>query len=157
MSGSESVKLQKYVADCGLMSRRAAEERIADGSIKVNGETVELGRRIVPGTDSVTFNGKPVAITGKKRYAYIMLNKPKGYVTSMNDELGRQCVRDLTEDVGVRVYPCGRLDKDSEGLLIMTNDGDLAEKLMHPKHHIPKYYTVRVEGKITEKQLKTLN
>ena len=91
------------------------------------------------------------------RYVYIMLNKPKGYVTTMNDELGRKCVASLVADVGCRVYPCGRLDLESEGLLLLTNDGALANKLMHPSHHIPKLYTVKVKGKITEKQLFRLN
>lgn len=157
LNEANDIKLQKYVADCGLMSRRAAEEKILDGSIKVNGERVELGRRINPETDEVSFNGRLLVMPKFKKYYYIMLNKPKGYVTTMSDEQGRKCVADLVKDVGARVYPCGRLDADSEGLLIMTNDGELANRLTHPSHHIPKYYTVRVKGKITEKQLKLLN
>lgn len=151
------IRVQKYVADCGLMSRRRAEEEILAGRIRVNGERIEQGRKIVPGVDTVEYLGKPVIKTANTRYVYIMLNKPRGYVTTMSDELGRKCVASLVEDVGCRVYPCGRLDLDSEGLLLMTNDGALANKLMHPSHHIPKQYTVKVKGKITEKQLIRLN
>ena len=151
------IRVQKYIADCGLMSRRKAEEEILAGRIKVNGESVEQGRKIVPGIDTVEYLGKPVVRAADTRYVYIMLNKPKGYVTTMNDELGRKCVASLVADVGCRVYPCGRLDLESEGLLLLTNDGALANKLMHPSHHIPKLYTVKVKGKITEKQLFRLN
>lgn len=151
------VRVQKYIADCGLMSRRKAEEEILKGRIKVNGERVEQGRKIIPGVDRVEYLGKPVEMPRGKHFVYIMLNKPRGYVTTMSDELGRKCVASLVSDVGARVYPCGRLDLDSEGLLIMTNDGELANKLMHPAHHIPKLYTVKVKGKITEEQLKKLN
>lgn len=151
------IRVQKYIADCGLMSRRKAEEEILAGRIKVNGERVEQGRKIVPGIDMVEYLGKPVVRAADTRYVYIMLNKPKGYVTTMNDELGRKCVASLVADVGCRVYPCGRLDLESEGLLLLTNDGALANRLMHPSHHIPKLYTVKVKGKITEKQLFRLN
>ena len=154
---TNEIRVQKYVADCGLMSRRKAEEEIQAGRIKVNGERVEQGRKIIPGVDRVEYLGKPVEMPRVKRNVYIMLNKPRGYVTTMNDELGRKCVASLVADVGERVYPCGRLDLDSEGLLIMTNDGELANKLMHPAHHIPKLYTVKVKGKVTEEQLKKLN
>ena len=154
---NNEVRVQKYISDCGLMSRRRAEEEILAGRIKVNGERIEQGRKIIPGVDRVEYMGKPVEMPRGKHYTYIMLNKPRGYVTTMNDELGRKCVASLVSDVGCRVYPCGRLDLDSEGLLIMTNDGDLANKLMHPSHHIPKFYTVKIKGQVNEKQLKTLN
>ncbi len=152
-----SVRVQKYISDCGLMSRRRAEEEIAAGRIKVNGERVEQGRKVIPGIDEVTYMGTVVQKPQEGRYTYIMLNKPRGYVTTMSDELGRKCVAELVEDLGVRVYPCGRLDLDSEGLLLMTNDGELANKLMHPTHHIPKLYVVKVKGKVTQKQLNTLS
>jgi 23S rRNA pseudouridine2605 synthase len=155
--GRNEVRVQKYVADCGLMSRRKAEEEIRAGRIKVNGERVEQGRKIVPGVDRVEYLGRPVEQPNGNRLVYIMLNKPRGYVTTMSDELGRKCVASLVEDVGCRVYPCGRLDLDSEGLLILTNDGELANRLMHPSHHIPKLYTVKVKGKVTEQQLQKLN
>lgn len=154
---NQEIRVQKYIADCGLMSRRKAEEEILAGRIKVNGERVEQGRKIIPGVDRVEYLGRPVEKPDSKHFVYIMLHKPRGYVTTMKDELGRKCVASLVSDVGCRVYPCGRLDLDSEGLLLMTNDGELANKLMHPSHHIPKLYTVKVKGKVTEEQLKKLN
>lgn len=154
---TNGIRVQKYIADCGLMSRRRAEEEILAGRIKVNGERIEQGRKIIPGIDVVEYLGVPVEKPSDLRFVYIMLNKPKGYVTTMKDEFGRKCVASLVKDVGCRVYPCGRLDLDSEGLLILTNDGELANKLMHPSHHIPKLYTVKVKGKITERQLFALN
>ena len=158
LSGVEDgIKLQKYIADCGIMSRRAAEKRILDGSITVNGEPVEVGRRVTPGLDAVAFLGRPVTYPTVPSYAYIMLNKPRGYVTTMSDEFGRKCIAELVSDVGCRVFPCGRLDADSEGLLIQTNDGEFANRLTHPSHHIPKRYLVRVKGNVNEKQLGVLN
>ena len=157
MEVQNEVRIQKYVADCGLMSRRKAEEEIAAGRIKVNGERVEQGRKILPGIDRVEYLGKPVEQSHGTHNVDIMLNKPRGYVTTMRDEKGRKCVASLVEDVGCRVYPCGRLDLESEGLLLMTNDGELANKLMHPSHHIPKLYTVKVKGQVTEQQLRALN
>ncbi len=151
------IRVQKFVADCGLMSRRHAEKEILAGRIRVNGEPIEQGRRIIPGVDRVEYLGVPVEKPSDKGFVYIMLNKPRGYVTTMNDELGRKCVASLVQDVGCRVYPCGRLDLDSEGLLILTNDGVLANRLMHPSHHIPKLYTVRVKGQVTERQVALLN
>lgn len=138
------IRVQKYIADCGLMSRRKAEEEILAGRIKVNGESVEQGRKSSPASIRLNISASPVVRAADTRYVYIMLNKPKGYVTTMNDELGRKCVASLVADVGCRVYPCGRLDLESEGLLLLTNDGALANKLMHPSHHIPKLYTVKV-------------
>ena len=139
----EKVRLQKYMADCGLMSRRAAEKEIEAGNVTVNGVTATLGESIVVGKDRVLFNGKPVIY--KKRFVYYLLNKPQGVVTTMSDEFGRKTVKEFlpTKD---RVYPVGRLDKDSEGLLLCTNDGDLANKLMHPSYHLKKTYIVNVRG-----------
>lgn len=154
---NNSVRVQKYIADCGIMSRRHAEEEILAGRIKVNGERIEQGRKIIPGVDKVEYLGVIVERPQNTKFVYIMLNKPRGYVSTMNDEFGRKCVASLVKDVGYRVYPCGRLDLDSEGLLIMTNDGELANKLMHPSHHIPKLYVVKIKGKISEKQLLLLN
>ena len=153
----ESVRIQKYIADCGLMSRRKAEAEILAGRIKVNGEPVPQGYKIVPGVDRVEYLNRPIEKPDGTRYVYLMLNKPRGYVTTMNDEYGRPCVASLVADVGCRVYPCGRLDLDSEGLLLLTNDGALANKLMHPSHHIPKLYTVRVKGQVNEAKLQKLN
>ncbi len=139
----EEIKLQKYFTDCGVMSRRAAENEIKLGRVLVNGEVAELGRRIDPERDVVTYLGKRIE-RRESEALYIMLNKPRGYVTTMSDEKGRHTVRDLTGDVGARVYPVGRLDMDSDGLLLMTSDGELANKLTHPRHEIPKIYHVTV-------------
>jgi 23S rRNA pseudouridine2605 synthase len=138
------------------MSRRACEEELLAGNITVNGLVAAPGDKIDPERDTVALKGRVIR-PRKKDYTYIMLNKPRGYVTTMNDEKGRKCVASLVEDVGCRVFPCGRLDLESEGLLLMTNDGELANKLMHPSHHIPKLYTVKVKGKVTEQQLRALN
>lgn len=139
----EKVRLQKYIADCGLMSRRAAEKEIAAGNVTVNGVTACIGQSVFPGKDDVCFNGKP--IIQKKRFLYYLLNKPQGVLTTMSDEFGRKTVKELLPTTE-RVYPVGRLDKDSEGLILCTNDGDLANKLMHPKYHLKKTYIVNVRG-----------
>lgn len=145
------IKIQKFFTDCGVMSRRAAEKEIELGRVKVNGETATLGMRIDPESDVVEHNGKRVLPTATE-CVYIMLNKPRGYVTTMSDEKGRKTVADLTSDVGTRVYPVGRLDMDSDGLLLLTSDGELANKLTHPRHEIPKIYEVTVEGRVTVAQ-----
>lgn len=148
-------RLQKYMADCGLMSRRAAEEEIRKGLVTVNGVPAELGTKVTPGVDQVLYKNRKVVIP-RGEHVYIMLNKPAGYVTTANDEKGRPCVTDLVKAVGRRVYPIGRLDMASEGLLLLTDDGALTETLTHPRHSIPKIYNVKVEGEITEEQYKTL-
>ncbi len=153
----DSIKLQKYFTDCGVMSRRAAEKEIECGRVKVNGEVATPGQRIIPGVDTVTYKGKAVTMPKFKKNVYIMLNKPRGYLTTMSDDRGRATVAELVEDVGTRVYPVGRLDMDSEGLLLLTNDGELALKLTHPRHEIPKIYHVRVGGKVDHPTLKALN
>lgn len=150
----ESVKLQKYVAESGLMSRRAAEKEIEAGNFAVNGITATVGMRIDPDNDAVTYKGK--SMTGSNgRKIYIMLNKPKGVVTTMSDEKGRKSVADIV-DVGVRVYPVGRLDLNSEGLLLMTNDGDLTNAVSHPSGEIKKVYSVTLKGKIGNEELDRL-
>lgn len=148
-------RLQKYMADCGLMSRRAAEEEIRKGLVTVNGVPAELGTKVTPGVDQVLYKNRKVVMP-RGEHVYIMLNKPAGYVTTANDEKGRPCVTDLVKSVGRRVYPIGRLDMASEGLLLLTDDGALTEKLTHPRHSIPKIYNVKVEGEITEEQYKAL-
>ena len=153
----ESIKLQKYFTDCGVMSRRAAEKEIELGKVRVNGEVATLGTRITPGVDSVTYLGKEVQMPKHKKKIYVMLNKPRGYLTTMSDDRGRPTVAELVADVGDRVYPVGRLDMDSEGLLLLTNDGDLALKLTHPRHEIPKIYHVKVSGVVDKDTLKALN
>lgn len=148
-------RLQKYMADCGLMSRRAAEEEIRKGLVTVNGVPAELGTKVTPGVDQVLYKNRKVVMP-RGEHVYIMLNKPAGYMTTANDEKGRPCVTDLVKAVGRRVYPIGRLDMASEGLLLLTDDGALTETLTHPRHSIPKIYNVKVEGEITEEQYKTL-
>lgn len=139
-------KLQKFVSDCGLMSRRAAEKEIELGNFQINGVTAKIGDRVNPKTDVVTYKGQ--VIKPVKRKVYICLNKPAGYVTTMSDELGRKSISELVADVGVRVYPAGRLDMDSEGLLICTNDGEFANLLMHPGGNTKKIYHVMVRGRV---------
>ena len=150
----ESVKLQKYVAVCGLMSRRAAEKEIELGNFEVNGATATIGMRVDPQNDAVTYKGKSVVPETAKK-VYIMLNKPKGVVTTMNDEKGRKNVSQIV-DVGVRVYPVGRLDLNSEGLLLMTNDGELTNAVAHPSGEILKVYSVTLKGKVENEQLDRL-
>lgn len=125
------------------MSRRAAEKEIEAGFVTVNGVTAKVGDGVVPHKDRVLYKGKPVIL--KKRMLYYLVNKPQGIVTTMSDEFGRATIRSLLPE-GERVYPVGRLDKDSEGLLLCTNDGDLANKLMHPAYHLKKTYLVNVRG-----------
>ena len=152
----EELRIQKYLADCGICSRRAAERAIEEGDVLINGQTAEIGQKIRPDKDKVTFRGKPVVKKRNAHPCYIMLHKPAGYVTTMSDEKGRKTVADLIGDVEKRVYPVGRLDMDSEGLLLCTNDGDLANALTHPRHHIPKIYHVRVQEDVTRAQLSKL-
>ncbi|MBE6577288.1 MAG: rRNA pseudouridine synthase [Ruminococcaceae bacterium] len=150
------VRLQKYFTDCGVMSRRAAEEQIRQGLVKVNGSVAHIGDSIDPEKDKVEYNGK-IIIPYCDEKICVMLNKPRGYVTTMSDERGRKNVSMLVSDLPVRVYPIGRLDMDSDGLLLLTNDGALAEHLTHPRHDIPKIYHVTVKGKVSEQQLLALN
>jgi len=150
----ELIRLQKYMADCGVASRRKAEEMIAAGRVRVNGQIASVGDKINPKRDSVTVNGKK--LTKDKNYIYLMLNKPRGFVTTMSDEMDRKCVAQLVADVGKRVYPVGRLDRDSEGLLLFTNDGEFANALTHPSRHIAKVYRVSVKPAITEEQINVL-
>ena len=151
----EPIKLQKYFTDCGILSRRAAEAEIKAGRVKVNGRTAELGQRIDPDTDLVEYGGRVIRRSDNARIC-IMLNKPRGFVTTMSDEKDRPTVATLTADVGSRVYPVGRLDMDSDGLLLLTDDGELANKLTHPRHNIPKIYHVTVKGQVDTSTLNKL-
>ncbi len=151
----QKIRIQKYFSDCGLMSRRAAEKAISDGEVSLNGHPAHIGDSLDPAKDIVTYRGTPV-IQKKREHTYIMLNKPRGYITSMSDPNGRKCVTELLSGVKTRVYPIGRLDLISEGLLLLTDDGELANRLTHPKHSIPKIYRVKVAGAVTEDQLDTL-
>lgn len=152
----EPIRLQKYFTDCGILSRRAAEAEIEAGRVKVNGERAVLGQKILPGVDCVEYRGREIHPPAHSGHTYIMLNKPRGYLTSMTDDRGRRCVTELVSDVGRRIYPVGRLDLESEGLLLLTDDGDLTYRLTHPRHEIPKIYHVRLAGDVNEDQIKAL-
>lgn len=137
-------KLQKILSAHGVASRRHAEQMIEQGRVTCNGRVCQLGDRADPTTDVILLDGKPLPSAEKK--VYLMLHKPRGYVTTLSDEKGRKNAAQLVSDCGTRVYPVGRLDMDSEGLLLFTNDGDFANRLMHPKHEINKTYRVLVTG-----------
>lgn len=149
------IRLQKHLADCGVASRRKAEELIENKKVKVNGRIASIGDKVDPKRVKVTVSGK--AVIPVKNKVYIMLHKPRGYVTTVSDELGRKCVSDLLKDVGVRVFPVGRLDKDSEGLLFLTNDGEFANNLTHPSKHVNKTYRTTVKGQVTDEQIVRLS
>lgn len=151
----ESIKLQKYFSDCGVMSRRAAEEVIRQGKVRVNGIPAEPGLRIDPKTDIVEYEGKRLLPSGEEKIC-VLLNKPRGYLTTLSDDRGRRTVAELIADTGRRLYPVGRLDMDSDGLLLLTDDGELTHRLTHPRHEIPKIYRVTVRGAVTEEQLRSL-
>lgn len=152
----EKIRIQKLLADAGYCSRRKAEALIAAGKVKVNGHPVKLGDKATY-QDVIAISGERIFLSPKKSYRYLMLYKPRGYVTTTADELERRCVMDLLPDVEERVYPIGRLDKDSEGLLLLTNDGNFANDIMHPSRHITKTYRVTVRPDITEEQLVALS
>ncbi|MCF2669532.1 rRNA pseudouridine synthase [Butyricicoccus pullicaecorum] len=137
-------RIQKILAQAGLCSRRAAEDLLRDGRVTVNGRPAGLGDSADPARDKLAVDGRPVRAAEEK--VYLMLNKPRGFVSTMKDERGRRTVAQLTQGAGARVYPVGRLDYDSEGLLIMTNDGDLTLRLTHPSHEAGKTYRVSVRG-----------
>ncbi|MGN0467181.1 MAG: pseudouridine synthase [Acutalibacteraceae bacterium] len=145
------IRLQKYLSECGIASRRKSEELIAAGKVKVNGVAASIGDKINPKKDTVTVNGKKVI--KQKENKYIMLHKPRGFITTMSDEMGRKCVAQLVEDVPERVYPIGRLDRESEGLLLFTNDGEFANAMTHPSKHVSKTYRVTVRPSVNEEQL----
>ena len=151
----EKIRLQKFLADAGLMSRRAAEAEIERGNVAVNGHVASLGTKIDPRDDHITYKGKKVKYE-KRKFTYIMMNKPRGYLSSTTDDRGRKCVTDLLQNVDARVYPVGRLDMISEGMLLLTDDGELKNKLTHPSHTIPKVYRVKVGGTVSESQYEIL-
>ena len=142
------VRLNKYLADCGVGSRRECDRLIADGVVVVNGKVAKLGMEVSE-SDQITVNGQRVG--SKQKNYYLMLHKPKGYVTTVKDDLGRKTVMDLI-DVKARLYPVGRLDYDTEGLLILTNDGDMANRLTHPRNEVNKTYVCRISGILTDKE-----
>ncbi len=151
------MRLQKFFSDAGILSRRAAEAEIAKGNVTVNGVVASVGDSVDPETDIVEYRGKRVEARADKPHRYIMLNKPRGYVTTAKDEKGRRTVTDLVRGIGTRVYPVGRLDMDSEGLLLLTDDGEFTNHLTHPRHEIPKIYHVTLSTPPTEEQLACLN
>ena len=146
-------RIQKVLSDQGVCSRRAAEKLIDEGRVKVNGHPVTLGDKMDPDFDKVSIDGKSVRIVRKRQYTYLMLNKPRGYITTASDERGRKTVMDLLTGVDRRVYPIGRLDKDSEGLLLLTDDGAFANLLTHPSGGVGKLYRVTVRPRATEEQV----
>lgn len=149
-----TVRLQKFLAESGVASRRKSEQLIAEGKVKVNGKVASIGDKINPKKDSVTVSGKK--IVKRKEFTYILLHKPRGFITTMSDEMDRKCVAELIKDVPVRVYPVGRLDRDSEGMLLFTNDGEFANAMTHPTKHVPKTYRVTVRPSISEDQITQL-
>ncbi|MEG0979897.1 MAG: pseudouridine synthase [Oscillospiraceae bacterium] len=150
----EKIRLQKYLAECGIASRRKSEELITEGKVKVNGVKAQIGDKVNPKKDMVSVNGRKVI--KEQKMHYIMLHKPRGFITTMSDEMDRKCVAELIKDIDARVYPIGRLDRESEGLLLFTNDGEFANAMTHPTKHVPKTYRVTVRPDITEEQITKL-
>lgn len=148
----EKQRIQKIIAQSGFCSRRKAEELISSGRVKVNGRPCKLGDK-ADLKSVITIDGEKLSVSAKRELYYIMLNKPRGYVTTMSDELDRKNVAELVSDLPERVYPVGRLDKNSEGLLLFTNDGKFANDIMHPSKHVAKTYRVTVRPPVTDEQL----
>ena len=144
------VRLQKLLSERGVASRRKAEELIAGGHVKVNGRVASVGDKADDRKDVIHVRGKKLAAASAP--VYLALHKPRGYITTMSDEHGRKCVEELVRGMEAPVYPVGRLDRESEGLLLMTNDGDFANAVMHPSTHIPKYYRVTLRSPMTDEQ-----
>ena len=151
----EKVRLQKFMADAGLMSRRAAEEEIKRGNVSINGHVASLGQSVDPKEDLVTLRGKKI-VYSRREYTYIMMNKPRGYLSSTSDDRGRKCVTDLLTGVKSRVFPVGRLDLISEGMILLTDDGELKNRLTHPSTSLPKVYRVKVGEEVGETEYSIL-
>ncbi|MGN1345979.1 MAG: pseudouridine synthase [Eubacteriales bacterium] len=154
----EKIRLQKYLSECGVMSRRAAETEISAGHVSVNGLPAALGTKVAPDTDEVVWNGRRILLPDgeKRRFTYLLLNKPAGYVTTLSDEKGRPTVADLLSGVGVRLYPVGRLDQYSDGLLLCTNDGELTNKITHPSHNLSKTYVGVIPSHLDDRAIEEL-
>ncbi len=149
------VRLQKVIADAGVTSRRKAEDLMRQGRVTVNGKVIrELGTRVDPGRDHVKVDGRRVNTA--LPHVYLMLNKPLRYLSALSDPHGRPTVAELLPGVGLRVFPVGRLDYDAEGLLLLTNHGELAQALLHPRYHVPKTYLVKLKGVLSEEEIKAL-
>ena len=151
----KNIRLQKFISDAGIMSRRAAEEEIKNGNVSVNGHVAEIGMKVDPYKDVISYRGKKIKYE-KKEYVYIMMNKPRGYLSSTSDDHGRKCVTELVDVVDARIYPVGRLDLISEGMLLLTDDGELKNRLTHPSHSIEKVYRVKVAEQVSDEQLEIL-
>ena len=152
MAKVNGIRIQKVLSENGVMSRRKAEEAIAQGRVTVNGHPAQPGNPVDPARDVIAIDGVRVQLRKKKQNVYIMLHKPRGFVTTTSDELGRRCVTDLVKDAPAHVYPVGRLDRNSEGLLLLTNDGAFANLVMHPSNHISKTYRVTVRPDVSDEQ-----
>lgn len=150
-------RIQKVMAEQGMCSRRAAEQIISEGRVKVNGHPVQLGDKMDINRDVLSVDGQRIRLEKKQEYHYLMLHKPRGFVTTTSDERGRKTVMDLVSEYPVRVFPVGRLDKDSEGLLLLTNDGNFANLMMHPSHGVSKLYRVTVRPRAEEEQVVALS
>lgn len=148
------MRINKFLANSGVASRRAADQLINDGVVKINGRVCSLGDDVDISSDHVTVNGRPVNVV--KKYDYYIMNKPKGYVCTVKDDKGRKTVMDLLPQNAKRLFPVGRLDYDTEGLLILTNDGDLTYRLTHPKNEVPKTYLVKTEKPVSDEDLQKL-
>ena len=153
MANNNEVRLQKFMAEQGVASRRKSEDLIRAGKVKVNGHIAEIGMKINPRKDLVTVGKQKLTNVKNRKMVYIMLNKSRGYVTTVSDELGRKTVMDLLPDFGCRIYPVGRLDKDSEGLLLLTNDGSFTNCMTHPSHEYAKVYRVTVRPAVNDEIL----
>ncbi len=153
----EKIRIQKIIADSGVCSRRKAEELIGAGRVKVNGHPALIGQKLDPAKDLITIDGERVYFQRKKEHLYLMMHKPRGYLTSMSDDRGRRCVTELLPETELRVYPVGRLDLNSEGLLLFTSDGKFANDMMHPSREVSKTYRVTVRPDITDEQAAKLS
>ena len=151
------IRIQKVLSDNGVLSRRKAEDAVRQNRVTINGRPCKIGQKVNPRNDIIALDGQRIETARRKQNLYIMMNKPRGYVTTMSDDLGRRCVTDLLQDAPAKVYPVGRLDRNSEGLLLFTNDGAFANAVMHPRGHISKTYRVTVASGINESQLLTLS
>lgn len=154
---TQGIRIQKVLSDQGILSRRKAEEYIQHGRITVNGRPAKIGHPVDIRRDIIAIDGVNVTLQRRKNNVYIILNKPRGYVTTTSDELGRRCVAELVENAPEKVYPVGRLDRNTEGLLLFTNDGAFANTVMHPSNHIAKTYRVTVRPDITDEQAALLS
>lgn len=152
----DKIRVQKLIAESGLCSRRKAEELIAAGKVTINGRACSFGDKADPRADVVAVSGKRIGEAPREK-RYIMLNKPRGYITSMSDEQGRRIAAELLDGVEERVVPVGRLDRNSEGLLLFTNDGEFANEITHPSRHVSKTYRVTIDGRVSEEQIMRLS